>query len=440
MLYIGIDDTDSVRGMCTTYLLTEVIKITLSHGLDLIGYPRLVRLNPAIPWKTRGNAALSVAIGSGYGRKFRAGEIEGKPVWAYAKGNDKKGEEKEIFEEVCSLIEKNARFEDENTNPGIVMLNKKPDYRFYIRGVREVLSKEEVIQEIENLGGYWRGYKNMRGTIGAFCAIAWRPFRATYEILAYRKKERWGTERKIAEASVIEMDRKFKTTFNNYDYENRRVAIAPHSPCPILFGIRASVPDELVEAMRTIKADEEIERWCIFCTNQATDDHIVPKKISMCQPGNGVRLRAIVCSLPRVLEGGHVVFRVQDKSGEIDCTIYEPSKEFTGIGRLLFPGDVVEVFGSVREEPRTINVEKLHLVRAVPFRKKIGNPVCQTCGKRMKSKGKNAGFVCVKCGARKSPEEAEWKWIERKALEGWYEPAVCSRRHLSRPLKLILNR
>ncbi|MEM3494094.1 MAG: DUF1743 domain-containing protein, partial [Thermoplasmata archaeon] len=202
MLYIGIDDTDSRKGMCTTYLLTEVIRIVEKHGLSLIGYPRLVRLNPSVPWKTRGNAALSLAAGLGFGKSRVCGWIE-KEIRAWECGRPGNVEsEEEIFEEVSRLIEKNARFEDENTNPGVVLLRKKPSYRFYIRGVREILSIEEVKRELKRLGGKWRGYKSGRGIIGAFCSIAWRPFRSTFEILAYRKEENWGKPREIDEASV----------------------------------------------------------------------------------------------------------------------------------------------------------------------------------------------------------------------------------------------
>lgn len=440
MLYIGIDDTDSLEGMCTTYLLTEVIRIVESHGLSLIGYPRLVRLNPSVPWKTRGNAALSIAAGFGAGKSRVCGWIKGKEIrmWERERDRDSTVEEK-IVEDVLALIEKNARFEEENTNPGVVFLRRKPSYRFYIRGVREILSVEEVKKEIERLGGLWKGYKNGRGIIGAFCSIAWKPFRRTFEILAYRKEENWGKPRKIDEASVIEMDRKFKTTFNNYDYENRRVAIAPHSRCPVLFGIRATIPDELIQAMQTVIHNEEIERWCIFITNQATDDHIVKKKIRDCKPGNCVKLCGIVSSKPEVIKGGHVIFKLRDETGEIDCTIYEPSKTLTAVGRKLFPGDEIEVFGAVRETPRTINVEKLHVLKAVRILQKKANPQCPSCKKRMKSAGKDADFVCKKCHTRKKREEAEWVSVERKEIEGWYEPAVCSRRHLSKPLKLILD-
>ena len=56
MLHIGIDDTDSLDGGCTTWLITEIIS-ELSD-LDLIAPPRLVRLNPNVPWKTRGGVLL----------------------------------------------------------------------------------------------------------------------------------------------------------------------------------------------------------------------------------------------------------------------------------------------------------------------------------------------------------------------------------------------
>jgi len=40
---------------------------------DIIGYPKLVRLNPNVPWKTRGNGAVSLQIGTGKGKKVKIG-------------------------------------------------------------------------------------------------------------------------------------------------------------------------------------------------------------------------------------------------------------------------------------------------------------------------------------------------------------------------------
>mgnify|MGYP006992680835 CR=1 FL=1 len=50
-----MDDTDSDDGMCTTYLTTLIIENLINEGIRLIDYPNLIRLNPNIPWRTRGN-------------------------------------------------------------------------------------------------------------------------------------------------------------------------------------------------------------------------------------------------------------------------------------------------------------------------------------------------------------------------------------------------
>src|SRR5690348_17412068 len=77
VLWIGVDDTDSLQGMCTTFLATEIVR-DLTLDLDLIGYPRLVRLNPNIPWKTRGNGAVCIRVGKGMGAASVVGSKIGR--------------------------------------------------------------------------------------------------------------------------------------------------------------------------------------------------------------------------------------------------------------------------------------------------------------------------------------------------------------------------
>src|SRR5438552_10916308 len=78
VLWIGVDDTDSLTGMCTTFLAGELVR-ELTRAYDLIGYPRLVRLNPNIAWKTRGNGAACILVGSVEGRLDVSGELAGRP-------------------------------------------------------------------------------------------------------------------------------------------------------------------------------------------------------------------------------------------------------------------------------------------------------------------------------------------------------------------------
>ena len=61
-LYIGIDDTDSPDGMCTTYLASQIINKFEDKGIKLQDYPRLIRLNPFARFKTRGNGGVSLKI------------------------------------------------------------------------------------------------------------------------------------------------------------------------------------------------------------------------------------------------------------------------------------------------------------------------------------------------------------------------------------------
>ncbi|WP_455392385.1 hypothetical protein [[Eubacterium] cellulosolvens] len=53
-----MDDTDSIKFGCTTYLVNDIISEFQDYRV--VGYPYLVRLNPNIPWKTRGNGAVCI--------------------------------------------------------------------------------------------------------------------------------------------------------------------------------------------------------------------------------------------------------------------------------------------------------------------------------------------------------------------------------------------
>jgi tRNA(Ile2)-agmatinylcytidine synthase len=206
----------------------------------------------------------------------------------------------------------------------------------------------------------------------------------------------------------------------------------PNSPCPVLFGIRGNVKEDLTNAFSMIKS-ESVESWIIFETNQGTDDHLQKKDIGNIQPFQSVITEGTIIKSPYTIEGGHVIFTIKDSTGEIDCAAYEPTKQFRRIVRELCVGDVVEVYGGVREKPLTINIEKINIKYLTKIVEKIENPICPKCGKHMKSKGKNQGFKCKICRTKK--ERPITKEKNRTIYEGFYEVPVCARRHLSKPLK-----
>lgn len=428
-MLIAIDDTDSLKGNCTTYLATELIKEF--SELNLIGFPKLVRLNPNIPWKTRGNGAICLKFGRGIGEKFLVGEIDGKKYFGYEREKKEFYNFNSIKERVQKIVEKYSHFEDELTNPAFVISEKKFSQKLYWKALREILTVNEV-KKILNGKAIFKGYKNQRGLIGSASAISWMARRKTYEIIAYREKENIGKKREIDEKSVIKMDKNFKDTFNNYDYENKHVVIAPSSPCPVLFGIRSISPKNLIKAKNMI-ISEKIDRWLIYETNQGTDEHLQKKKIKKIKPYDSVIVKGKVIENSREIKGGHVVFRISDGE-EIDCTVYEPAKKFRNVARGLKVGDEVLIYGSVREFPLTINVEKIKIEKLAEVFEKIENPICK-CGKRMKSIGKNKGFRCLNCG--KKTKYINVRKAKRNLQEKFYEPPTSARRHLSMPLKLF---
>lgn len=60
MTVVGLDDTDSrERGMCTTYVAATIARALQRDGAT-VSRLLLIRLNPAVEYKTRGNAALAI--------------------------------------------------------------------------------------------------------------------------------------------------------------------------------------------------------------------------------------------------------------------------------------------------------------------------------------------------------------------------------------------
>jgi len=420
---LGFDD------MCTTYLATLMLDALKDY--DLLGLPRLVRLNPNVPWKTRGNAAICLPLGVGRGKTHVCGEQNGREIVWYESGEA--AEPDDVLRTATDVLKGSARFDCHSTNPGLVVTRARPSPALYWRAVREVVTLQSAESELARVGAKWVKFKNGRGVIGAAAAISWRPRDRTWEVISYRSKDRIGEARRIDSSSVIDMDKNTRWTFNNYDFENDHVAICPGSACPVLFGIRGDSPQELLDARLMIRG-EAPDRWLLFMTNQGTDDHISKKRISALLPGDSAQVTARVVGPPENIPGGHVIVRLSDGS-EMDAAFYEPSGGLRSAARVLIPGDEVMVYGSVRAAPRSLNVEKMRIVRLVEHKMKTSNPTCVSCSKRMGSLGHGKGYRCKRCGSRAPPEAAEQELVPRLVTLGWYEPPVSSRRHLHKPLR-----
>ena len=213
--------------------------------------------------------------------------------------------------------------------------------------------------------------------------------------------------------------------------------MVPSSPCPVLYGIRGTDPDALPAAMRQVRS-EPSEGWMVFVTNQATDDHLTVKALADVAPFESVSVKGSITRGPETIQGGHVILEVGDGERTLALAAYEPTKGFRGVVRKMVPGDHVQVCGSVRDEPRTLNLEKVRIISLGPgvARVKVANPTCPGCGRSMKSIGAGSGFRCRDCGNRAEEDEATFEERPREIGPGWYEVPSSARRHLARPLKL----
>ena len=418
-MHIGFDDTDSPRMGCTTYIAALLVEKLHKLEASFVDYPNLVRLNPNVPWKTRGNGALCLRI------MCPENLVE------------------EIKEIVVDTIEENADLEYAGTDPGAVfLLGEVPEKikAFAKKTIQGVVKMEEALKLLKEFSGEAVGFKQGRGIIGGLAAIGETlEGDHTFEIIAYRTQENRGTPRRVEAASVVEMDRKTAPlTFNNVDPETGRVLITPRGPDPILYGIRGEDAEAVKQGHEMVSSREEVERWVIFRTNHGTDAHLRKvRSISGVQPFNPVVVRGVVDREPKVIPGSHVIFSVKDETRHVDCAAYEPTGNLRKVAKRLIVGDVVEAYGGVRpassKHPMTVNLEKLRILKMAPkivFR----NPLCPQCGKRMKSMGKGKGFRCDKCGFRSSNLQKISVKGERSLKEGLYVTPPRSQRHLTKPL------
>jgi tRNA(Ile2)-agmatinylcytidine synthase len=265
--------------------------------------------------------------------------------------------------------------------------------------------------------------------IGATAAVASELPDATYEILAYRQQVKWGTPRIVdAESLFAAEGATFPHTWDTVDTVNDEVVCVPHTPDPVLFGIRGESPS-WVMAARSMIASEEPQIEQIWVTNEGTDSHLVDGKTGELKEGISYRVHGVVASIPITGTGGHVSFTIGDGSHDVQCMAYEPTKGFRNIIRQLVPGDEVVAVGSYKKG--SINLEKI-LIRSLTRAMKIRPPFCTTCNKRMTSDGRKKGYKCKKCGVH--AKEPEVQDISRVLSPGWYEVPPTARRHLAKPL------
>lgn len=412
ILTIGFDDTDSPKGMCTTFLAYKIVDELKKEKSEFLDFPRLIRFNPNIPWKTRGNGAVSMSI-----RTKNPSKIKNKIKKLVAKYSDVKN----------------------GANPGLVFFEKEDIPSQFIEFSKLALwqlinrNYAKKFANQNNLDVFYLG--NGQGLVGAIGAIGYSFDDYTLELLSYRRKSMFGKERKISSKSVKDMQEKtFPLTFNSFDTKKGRVLITPHGPDPVFYGIRGENIDSLLLGKKILKSKEKLQGHLIFKSNQGTGDHLKNQlDKNNIKPYASGTITGTVSSEPQIVKGGHVFFSVSVNSLEILCAVFNP----TGIAHIaqnLIIGDTVCVGGgikkSTKKHPRTLNVEFLQVLSLQKTTQKT-NPTCNVCNKKMKSKGKNQDYECIKCGLKSSHKQT--MEIPRNIKKQLYIPKISAHRHLTRP-------
>ena len=419
ILHIGIDDTDSPKGMCTTFLSYKIVKFLEKQKAEFVDYPSLIRFNPNIPWKTRGNGAVRLTI--------------------------KTRNPNKIKKEIIQFI-KNYSDTKNGANPGLVFFQDQsiPQsfHKFSRLALWKLISRKTAKDFISNnkIDSFYLG--NGQGLVGAIGAIGYKFSDHTFELLCYRKKSQFGKKRIINEHSVKKMQSNtFPETYNSFDNENDRVLITPHGPDPVFYGIRGESVKSVVLASTMVDTDEKLDGYMVFKSNQGTADHLKNElQVNDLKPYTSGFLVGKVCSKPVTEQGGHVFFSIQVGDRKIRCGVYKQTK-ITKTAQDLIPGDKIRLGGGIRKASknyeRVLNVEFLDVIK---LEKNIllTNPTCKTCNKKMKSKGNRQGFECFRCG-NKSFSKSSLE-IPRKIQRKLYLPAISAHRHLTRPYQRLKKR
>ena len=185
-LHIGFDDTDSINGRCTTHLSYLISNMLIKKfQVEFIDFPLLIRLNPNVPLKTRGNGAVCLRI---RGRNYE-----------------------KIKEEITHAVENYSELEN-GANPGLVFYEgndiSKDLTTFSESAMDTILSKQLAIKiAIKNnmeFSIFGKGYGIVGALAAAGCLL---DSDHTFETIAYRSKENIGTNRKTDDLKVKKIKR-----------------------------------------------------------------------------------------------------------------------------------------------------------------------------------------------------------------------------------------
>lgn len=387
----------------------------LVRGCTFATYPRLVRLNPNVPFKTRGNAAVCL--------EFETDDPEG------------------AFEIAEGAVREMSDTEN-GANSGLVFVDRPSAFDFrglYLSAVSGLVSYRGTLARLAERGVRRATLGNGMGIVGAAASLGFREEDDdhTFELIAYRTEASCGRERRVEAGSVKRMElATFPRTFNSFDHRTRRVLLTPHGPDPVFLGVRADDPSVALSAFGMLRFEEELAGHVVYLSNQCTDAHLKQRLGEPLKAYSSGWLEGTVDALEKA-EGGHLYLDLRVAGPPVRAAVYRPSADLRRAAELLERGDLVRVFGGVRRatsrHPPILNVEKLEVLALSPLRRRA-NPLCPGCARVAKSEGRGKGFQCRRCGARFGEDAVRTVARSRSLVPGVYLPPPGAQRHLTKPL------
>ena len=390
MAWLGLDDTDSLQGGCTTEVLYRLIQ-SLPDDVE-VGQSRLVRLWPFARQRTRGNAAVAVELNCDNESQLLSFLDE---YW------------NQNILPLKGVMQASQHSERKQypSDPGMVWFSEVNfDEDFYRKGLREEISIEDLPTANKSWGGH--------GRIGATLAVLWPSEQSTFEAIAWRDLSNNGP-RQLDEDAMNLVDQ-LDGTFLCRDHRLGTSLLAPKGVSPVLFGIRSWTREVSEEALRLLldaPGTEQNSGSMVFETNQATNDHL------------NNPIEAYVEKI-EVLKGGHTLIHTKNNR----FLAFKESGSIATICQQLREGDSIQCYGLTAPD-QSIHIEFMRIRHLVAEQRR---PACPTCDKAMSSMGHNQGLRCKKCGYK---TEDAWKNTLRSLpMNQWIQPPASARRHLAKPI------
>ncbi|ABW01009.1 TiaS agmantine-binding domain-containing protein [Caldivirga maquilingensis] len=387
--WVGIDDTDTYDKGCTTYVMYNMLKEFLKTKGEwrIITYPRLIRLNPNVPFKTRGNAAVSVGLNVDDPRE--ALELAEWAVDAYSHKIGK-------------------------TSPGIVVSISNNEHWIYWKALSDVIPLNAAVKWMSKLGVIYRGG---RGVIGALASVmADLSQDSTLELLAY-------SESTPKPSIPIDLVKKLNDSTTPLTFENVSgdyVLIQPHGNDPVIFGIRGDSPYHIIHFASMLINEVDVEpRWLIYLTNQATGHHL---NSIMNKPYTTGYVEGSVNEV-RLVQGGNIEIRVN--STHVFSYRHYGFKSIDKATYLI-------AYGGFKPGVNSLDLYMEGGV-ALMLNNIVKNPRCPRCGSNLESTGRVGLLKCPKCGLITGLPRL-MNYTSEFTLE---EPREAEVRHLHKPTARI---